>query len=64
MIQQRLPAVCAIALFVGATTSAFAQSDYPSRTVTIVSPVATGGTYSAYARIVGAKLEDGCASRS
>jgi len=49
---------CAFALATGFPATALAQSDYPSRPVTIVSPVATGGTYSAYARIVGAKLEE------
>jgi tripartite-type tricarboxylate transporter receptor subunit TctC len=57
MIRQRVLA-CAFALAFSVPTSLSAQSDYPSRTVTIVSPVATGGTYSAYARIVGAKLEE------
>jgi tripartite-type tricarboxylate transporter receptor subunit TctC len=55
MIRHGMLAACAFAL---SATTAFAQSDYPSRTVTIVSPVATGGTYSAYARIIGAKLEE------
>jgi tripartite-type tricarboxylate transporter receptor subunit TctC len=57
MIRHRMLAACALALAFS-VTAALAQSDYPSRTVTIVSPVATGGTYSAYARIVGAKLEE------
>ncbi|MBM3529179.1 MAG: tripartite tricarboxylate transporter substrate binding protein [Alphaproteobacteria bacterium] len=47
-----------LALALAGATAAFAQADYPSRTVTIVSPVATGGTYSAAARIIGAKLEE------
>jgi len=55
MIRHRVLAACAFAF---SATAAFAQSDYPSRTVTIVSPVATGGTYSAYARIIGTKLEE------
>jgi tripartite-type tricarboxylate transporter receptor subunit TctC len=48
----------ALVLGGGCCAAAQAQSDYPSRTVTIVSPVATGGTYSAFARIVGGKLEE------
>ena len=46
-----------LALAAGFGTPALAQSDYPSRTVTIVSPVATGGTYSAAARIIATGLE-------
>jgi tripartite-type tricarboxylate transporter receptor subunit TctC len=57
MIRHRM-LTCALALASGIPTAALAQSDYPSRTVTIVSPVATGGTYSSYARIIGAKLEE------
>ncbi len=48
----------ALALGSSFCTIAHAQSEYPSRPITIVSPVATGGTYSAYARLIGGKLEE------
>jgi tripartite-type tricarboxylate transporter receptor subunit TctC len=37
--------------------TALAQSDYPNRAVTIVSPVAPGGVYSYFARILATRLE-------
>ena len=56
----RLWAPAAGALVLAGILGAIAQPqpDYPSRTVTIVSPVATGGTYNAYARIIASKLEE------
>jgi tripartite-type tricarboxylate transporter receptor subunit TctC len=54
-----LPAVTgALALGISLSVIAHAQSEYPTRPITIVSPVATGGTYSTYARIIGSKLEE------
>ena len=40
-----------------AATAAVAQSDYPSRTITIVAPSAPGGLYSLFARLLGTRLE-------
>lgn len=48
----------ALVLPFAAGTSAFAQeSDYPSRTVTVVAPSAPGGLFSLFARLVGDQLE-------
>ncbi len=45
-------AVCAAMV-----SGAWAQADYPNRAITLVSPVATGGVYSYFARVLGTRLE-------
>jgi tripartite-type tricarboxylate transporter receptor subunit TctC len=48
--------ICA-ALAAAAADGAFAQADYPSRTVTVVAPSAPGGLFSLFARLIAARLE-------
>jgi tripartite-type tricarboxylate transporter receptor subunit TctC len=48
--------LCA-ALATAAADCAFAQANYPNRTVTVVAPSAPGGLFSLFARLIAARLE-------
>jgi tripartite-type tricarboxylate transporter receptor subunit TctC len=60
MTFRRLLAASGIAGFVAvgsATSPAVAQTDYPSRTIKIISPFAPGGITDTFSRLIGAKLQ-------
>ena len=48
---KRLSTVC-VSLFVGFSSSAMAQDDYPSRAITMVIPYQAGGTTETFARLI------------